>query len=159
MHEARVAHLDLKPANVILRGEVGATVPVLVDFGLAGRRVRPGCGSPHYGAPEVWTSVTTGEPYAADVYALACLVFELLTHHVLVDGETVSDVISTHVSGGAEAQVRARLGRDRRTSGLADILGAALRTNAAKRPPIGRLRAGIAAIAPDVARMSWPISV
>src|SRR5262249_37825161 len=65
MHEQRLGHLDIKPANVILRQRDGAASgdllsdalapsAVLVDFGLAGRKIRPGCASPHYGAPEIW---------------------------------------------------------------------------------------------------------
>ena len=46
-----VGHLDLKPSNVVLRRDEQA---VLVDFGLAGRHIRPGCATGAYGAPEVW---------------------------------------------------------------------------------------------------------
>jgi eukaryotic-like serine/threonine-protein kinase len=45
MHGAGVGHLDIKPSNVILRD--GQT-PVLVDFGLSGRQLRPGCGTLEY---------------------------------------------------------------------------------------------------------------
>ena len=50
MHRHTIGHLDVKPSNVILRE--GKT-PTLVDFGLAGRHLRPGCAT-GYGAPEVW---------------------------------------------------------------------------------------------------------
>ena len=159
MHKARVAHLDLKPANVILRDESEGATAVLVDFGLAGRRLRPGCGSPHYGAPEVWSTATAGEPYAADVYALACLIFEILTQETLVTGDTVTEVVTSHLGGGAEARVRARLGRDRQTAGLAEVLAAALQRRAEQRPTVARLRAGISAIAPDLGRLPWPLRV
>ena len=43
MHEVPIAHLDVKPANLVLREGTGDAV--LVDFGLAGRRIRSGCGS------------------------------------------------------------------------------------------------------------------
>ena len=57
MHGAGVGHLDVKPSNVIVRGEKQS---VLVDFGLAGRHLRPGCGTSSYGAPEVWGIVPEG---------------------------------------------------------------------------------------------------
>lgn len=160
MHRARVAHLDLKPANVILRGQTPGNVPVLVDFGLAGRRLRPGCGSPHYGAPEVWTNRPTApEPYAADVYALACVLFEMLTGKVLIDGDSVREIVAKHLSGAARARVRNSLGRDRRTTSIAEVLSAALDIRADRRPPIARVRAGVAAIAPELATVPWPLRV
>src|SRR5262249_44963779 len=72
MHGAGIGHLDLKPSNVILRN---GTSPVLVDFGLAGRKLRPGCATGAYGAPEVWGVVPEGgapTPLAADVYGFGC---------------------------------------------------------------------------------------
>ena len=73
MHAAGIGHLDVKPANIILRETAAADrlaagarrrrprlPPVLVDFGLAGRKVRPGCASPYYGAPEVWDRWCSG---------------------------------------------------------------------------------------------------
>ena len=111
MHEAGLAHLDVKPANIILRsrrdnvsprrarGE-GRQVPVLVDFGLAGRKVRPGCGSPYYGGPEVWDSSSFGDKIdarATDVYAFSCLAFELLTGAPLFAGESLPAIFSAHL--------------------------------------------------------------
>jgi len=157
MHAGPIAHLDLKPANVILRGRGQFAMPVLVDFGLAGRRLRPGCGSPHYGAPEVWSGNGQGEPYPADTYALACLVYEIMCGEVLVDGDTLGDVLTAHLAGRAEANVRARLGRDARTAALAELLAAALRLRADQRPTLARLRAGFAAIAPSLAPLPWPL--
>src|SRR5690606_15338394 len=76
MHAVQVGHLDVKASNVILRD--GGT-PVLVDFGLSGRTLRPGCGTIEYTAPEVLGVVpegSTGSPMAADIYAFGCLVYE-----------------------------------------------------------------------------------
>ncbi len=67
MHGAGVGHLDVKPSNIILRD---SRTPVLVDFGLSGRRLRPGCGTLEYCAPEV-IGVPVGtenpSPRSADV--------------------------------------------------------------------------------------------
>ena len=73
MHAANIGHLDVKPSNVILRD--GKT-PVLVDFGLSGRALRPGCGTIEYTAPEVLGVVPQGvspSAVAADIYAFGCL--------------------------------------------------------------------------------------
>ncbi len=59
MHATGIGHLDLKPANVVLRRDDQA---VLVDFGLAGKRVRPGCATGPYGSPEVWGALEGRAP-------------------------------------------------------------------------------------------------
>jgi hypothetical protein len=169
MHEHRVAHLDLKPANIILRGErasgaapvwPAAHVPVLVDFGLAGRKLRPGCGSPHYGAPEVWSQKladATPQPFPADAYAFSCLAYELVTGQVLVTGESSIAVVAAHLSGQAGRDALARLARLPGCAPLAELLAAGLRRDAGQRPPLARLRAGLASMAPVLRERTWPL--
>jgi serine/threonine-protein kinase len=83
LHENGLIHRDLKPANILV-DERG--VPYIADFGLAKDHqnegtvlTRPGqaLGSMDYMAPEQ----IRGEDVSAatDVYALACMLFELLT--------------------------------------------------------------------------------
>jgi serine/threonine protein kinase len=83
LHENGLIHRDLKPANILV-DEHG--VPFIADFGLAKDHqhegtvlTRPGqaLGSMDYMAPEQ----IRGEDVSAatDVYALACMLFELLT--------------------------------------------------------------------------------
>ncbi len=81
LHEEGILHLDLKPANVLVRAD--ASVAVL-DFGLAGRTATDGeeavaaaGGTPVYGAPEQFHVGTPGPE--ADCYALGGLLFEALT--------------------------------------------------------------------------------
>jgi len=78
-----VIHRDVKPANVFLHGGSRSDAKVkLLDFGIANvlgtaRSGEEVAGTPRYMAPEVLRN----EPFAAkaDLYALAVLVYELLT--------------------------------------------------------------------------------
>ena len=157
MHRVQIAHLDVKPANVVLRD--GSGDAVLVDFGLAGRRLRAGCGSVHYGAAEVWDENATAEPFPADVYAAACLAFEVVTDSVLVRGDTIPELIAEHFAKQPAAPVLSALGRLPRLGPFAELLRAAITRDSKRRPSAARLRAGFAAIAPDLRGLSWPIKV
>jgi len=158
MHAVHIAHLDVKPPNVVLRE--GSGDAVLVDFGLAGRRIRTGCGSPHYGAAEVWRSQDAGvEPFAADVYAAAAVAFEVLTRSILVDGDTLQDLLVQHFSPQPGVVALDKLARRRETSTLAELLRAALAREARRRPTVARLRAGFAAISRDLEKLQWPLRV
>jgi eukaryotic-like serine/threonine-protein kinase len=88
-HAAGVVHRDLKPANVLLApdAEHGET-PKLIDFGLAklaaalgesARLTRTGqiIGTPQYMSPEQISGHKIDG--RADVYALGCLLYEMLT--------------------------------------------------------------------------------
>ena len=98
MHSEKIGHLDLKPSNVVLRS--GAE-PVLVDFGLAGRQIRPGCATAAYGAPEVWGAAPDGaiaSPMTADIYSFGCLAYEILSGNMLFDASNDAAMITVHVS-------------------------------------------------------------
>jgi len=157
MHEVSIAHLDVKPANLVLRE--GSGDAVLVDFGLAGRRIRFGCGSVHYGAAEVWTEGASSEPFPADVYAAACVAFEVLTNHVLIGGESIKAVLDQHFSRQPGGELLSRMERIRRFAPLAELLRAAINRDPKRRPTAARLRAGFNAIAPDLRTQTWPIAL
>lgn len=78
LHRRGYLHLDLKPANLLLRG----AVPVLADFDAA-RPIRPGqrprerLGTAPYMAPEQVLRAPLSP--ATDVYGLAAVLYELLT--------------------------------------------------------------------------------
>jgi len=159
MHEVGVGHLDLKPANVVLRG--GDTA-VLVDFGLAGRNIRSGCGSAPYSPPEVWgidPQGTKATPMAVDVYAFACLVFEVLTGTMLFDGETEVQMMSQHMAhDGLPPKLRA-LATDPRFVDLAELMFAALRRDPERRVSVKELLPEFTKRADKLTTIEWPVPV
>jgi eukaryotic-like serine/threonine-protein kinase len=157
MHAVGVAHLDVKPSNVVLRRGEEA---VLVDFGLAGRHLRPGCATGPYGAPEVWGALdgeATGSPAKADVYAFGCVAFETLTGRVLFDAETEITQIAMHVAhDGFPGPLRA-LAKRPDLGPVAELLFSTLRREARDRPTAAAVRKELQRITPALARTSWPM--
>jgi len=99
-HSKGVLHRDFKPANVLLAPETGA---VLTDFGFA--RILSDnsmtmtlsggvVGTPAYIAPEVWDGQEAGP--GVDIYALGCILYELVTGQPLFQGKTVPAVMRAH---------------------------------------------------------------
>jgi len=96
-HERGILHRDLKPANILFDG---AGEPYVSDFGLA-KWVQRECdltqtlailGTPFYMAPEqAANSRTVGS--AADVYSLGAILYQMLTGHPPVSGETPMEVL------------------------------------------------------------------
>jgi serine/threonine-protein kinase len=82
-HRHGVVHRDIKPANILLQDGQ----PVVADFGIAlavqqaggGRLTETGLslGTPYYMSPEQATGDRTPDA-RSDVYALACVLFEML---------------------------------------------------------------------------------
>jgi hypothetical protein len=164
MHALGVGHLDVKPANVIIRTRekraraASATIeapaiPVLVDFGLAGRKIRPGCASPFYGAPEVWMNDgvdPTASPAAADVYSFCCLAYELMTGARLFTGESLPAVIAAHFAHEGDPAGLQPLRSDARFQPLADWLARGLKPRPAARASIAELRARLAELGTQI---------
>ena len=161
MHNVGVAHLDVKPSNIILRDtENRESTPVLVDFGLAGRQLRPGCATVHYGAPEVWSNnpVADQAPMPTDVYAFSCLAFELLTNEILFDGDTAVSIVSAHLGHGGMPELLGELGCDPRFGNLVEVLAMGLRNSSDERASIGELRTGLAELTKELRPLEWPLA-
>lgn len=159
MHEVGVGHLDLKPGNIILRDEA---TPVLVDFGLSGRHLRPGCGTPEYCAPEILGAVTPGvtpTPAAADIYAFACLAFEVLTGHLLFDADDEAQLLDRHLGhDGWPAPLNA-FAHSPEHANLAVMLAACLRRNPSLRPSASEVRRALGGATQWLADRPWPLQI
>ncbi len=157
MHSAGVGHLDLKPSNVVLRRDEQA---VLVDFGLAGRHIRPGCATGAYGAPEVWGALEGRKdltPMKADVYAFGCVAFEALTGKVLFQADTEMAQIAKHVGHDGSPPPLRELQKRAELRPLTDLLVSALRQDPSARPTAATLRKELARMAPALGQTSWPL--
>ena len=156
MHQVRVAHLDIKPSNVVLRNSGEG---VLVDFGLAGRHIRPGCATGSYGAPEVWVTgpEATPEPMGADIYAFACTAFEALTGQVLFNADTELQLIARHLGHDGDPPIVSGLAEDPILRPLAELLRGCLRRDPGKRPHASDVRTQLRQVAVHLASSPWPI--
>jgi serine/threonine protein kinase len=149
MHAVGVGHLDLKPSNVVLRRGEEA---VLVDFGLAGKHLRPGCATGPYGAPEVWgaedasaASPGNSSPAKADIYAFGCIAFELLTGRVLFDAPNEMAQVAMHIVHDGSPAPLQKLAGEAPLAPFAELLSSTV------------LRKELARIGPTLSRRAWPI--
>ena len=103
-HRQGVIHRDIKPGNVLLQDGK----PVISDFGIAlaagaagGDRLTEtglSLGTPHYMSPEQ----ATGDQYvgaATDIYALGCVLYEMLAGEPPFEGSTLQSVLGKIIAG------------------------------------------------------------
>ncbi len=125
-------HRDLKPENVLVGADRLSNASInrvrVTDFGLVkgfrseqvsqmqgedewirrpGQLTRAGTvlGTPHYMAPEQWES--TDVEVQADIYALGCILGEMVTGRMLVQGSMMGMVRQAHQGGQALAVAHA----------------------------------------------------
>jgi serine/threonine protein kinase len=140
LHRNNIAHVDLTPANIILRD----MRPVLIDFGAARRIGTPQPagrlnGTPGYAAPEL----ETGEPISAgmDLYGLGAILHEASTGRPTFDPTYPAP----------ERPPPQALGH----TPLAELVLALLRPDPAKRPYSHEALTTFAATVPEDLR-PWP---
>ncbi|WP_370950196.1 serine/threonine-protein kinase [Amycolatopsis sp. cg5] len=130
-HALSICHRDLKPTNLMLCPDGGVKV---LDFGLAVLReadvaqfTRGGqiLGTPAYMAPEQIQRGSAG-PHS-DLYALGCLLHEMLTGQPLFSGPTAYAVFERHVKE-RPTPVRGV------PAGLNALIGGLLEKDPARRP-------------------------
>lgn len=165
MHQVGVGHLDLKPSNIIVCNADADTgvgqppKPVLVDFGLAGRHLRPGCGTANYGAPEIWGAGDRSRAIPADVYAFGCLIFEAYTGKPLFDGVSETAMLSQHMAHDGEPEaVRALLDQPE-TRDLGALMARCLRHEPNDRITIRQARQFLAELNLGLEDPDWPVRI
>ena len=165
MHQVGVAHLDLKPSNIIVCNADAVTgvgqppKPVLVDFGLAGRHLRPGCGTANYGAPEIWRAGGRSEAIPADVYAFGCLIFEAYTGKPLFDGLNEAELLGEHQAhDGDPDAVRALLDQPE-TRRLGALIVRCLRRDPNDRITMRQARRFLAELDLGSENVEWPVEI
>jgi tetratricopeptide (TPR) repeat protein len=126
-------HRDLKPENVLVGADRLSNAAInrvrVTDFGLVkGLRTEQSnalVGTPLYMAPEQWAGADVTAQ--ADIYALGCILGEMLTGRMLVQGQTLAELRRAHQGGQALAAARAA------PADLAELLGRCLAPEPAGR--------------------------
>jgi hypothetical protein len=132
-HRAGIVHRDIKPANLML--DEHGTVKVL-DFGIARlagsaslTQAATVLGSAAYLAPEL--SRGSRADARSDVYALGCVLYELLTGRPPFIGEQPAAILSQHISSQPHRPDRLKPAIPPR---LADLMLTMLAKDPGKRP-------------------------
>lgn len=136
LHENRITHLDIKPANIMLaKDHNGEVRPVLIDFGLSKHYNEDGSAtstintrgySDGYAPIEQYIGISTFSP-ASDVYSLAATIMFCLTGRSLpraneIDKQKIESLIPNAVS-----------------SSLRNVLTQSLNINISERPTDGNI--------------------
>ncbi|MBK8985551.1 MAG: tetratricopeptide repeat protein [Chloroflexi bacterium] len=115
-----LVHRDLKPENVLIGHDeiarvtdfglastltgVGAeiaTLPQAREYSLRTQLTQGVVGTPLYMAPEQWLQQPTDA--RADIYALGCILYEMLSGHFAADGQDKNEIRDIHLSGSIKA--------------------------------------------------------
>jgi len=112
-HRHGVIHRDIKPANILMQ----AGKPVISDFGIAlavsaggaGRMTETGLslGTPHYMSPEQATG-DGGVGPATDIYALGCVLYEMLVGEPPYTGSTPQAILGKIIMARPVSATEAR---------------------------------------------------
>ncbi|MFT3700423.1 MAG: protein kinase [Kofleriaceae bacterium] len=107
-HARGIIHRDLKPENLFVVGDAAVTGgerTKILDFGIAKlardadrTKTRTGSivGTPQFMSPEQCRGLATVD-HRADIYALGCVMYVMLTGRPVFEGEGLGDIMFKHV--------------------------------------------------------------
>ena len=154
-HDEGLVHRDVKPSNILLTPSKGTAAPrdfvYLIDFGIAtgaalGTRLTQtglAIGTAAYMAPERFTDGVDADR-RIDVYALGCVLHEMLTGRAAFAGRDFASLMYQHLNTaptGSVADHRRAAGRVRRGRGAGAGQGPGRPLEPRGRPDRGRARA------------------
>ena len=109
-HRAKIVHRDLKPGNIMItRLDGDEDFAKVLDFGIA-KALSPDMSmvktqtgmvmcTPAYAAPELLRGREVGP--ASDLYALGLIFLEMLTGEVVIQGDSVAEIMALQISAAA----------------------------------------------------------
>lgn len=104
-HNKGLIHRDLKPSNIMLLNEGDKTLVKVMDFGIAKKvdddaqqltKTGEVFGSPFYMSPEQCKGLVLDS--RSDIYAIGCIIFELLSGTVPLKGDNTMQTICKHLT-------------------------------------------------------------
>ncbi|NOY93456.1 MAG: serine/threonine protein kinase, partial [Deltaproteobacteria bacterium] len=131
LHRAGLLHRDLKPEHIVLGSSEGGVESVtLLDAGLAAKidtdSVFDVLGTPAYVSPEQAKGKLVS--FRSDLYALGCVLFEMLTGAPPFEGDTPAELLAAHAETPAP-EAPASL-----PEGARDLLNSLLAKDPRERP-------------------------
>jgi len=136
-HRAKMIHLDIKPANVFLEGDLQKVL--LMDFGLAMALTRQGdksasgtvVGTPEYMSPEQARGLSEID-HRSDIYSLGVLGYRMLMGRPPFRGQNSAEILAKHIN---EAPVPLRDINPTIPKDFADAIMRCLKKDPAERFP------------------------